>query len=108
MITFDVKTSFADLITADPEFADSAEKALTSIKTYAAKPNQDAVKAELIIHIPVIFDPDNLIFQTAMSIDTKLQTVKKQKTPLMIYVDPETGELVSQDPSVVRGQMKLI
>lgn len=107
MISFDVKATFMELLEADPEIAKNADECLTMIKSYTARPGFDAAKAELIIHVPVVFDDSACSYKTQISTEIKTQNAKKQHTPLMIYTDQDTGERMIRDPNVPKGQGKL-
>lgn len=107
MISFDVKTTFTELLEADPQTIESANECLTMIKSYTARPGFDAAKAELIIHVPVIFDESACAYKTQIATEIKTQNLKKQNVPLMIYTDVDTGKRVTQDPNVPKGQGKL-
>lgn len=106
MIRFDVKTKVMELLEADPQTIRNADECLTIIKSYTARPGFDAAKAELIIHIPVVFDETACVYKTQIATEIKTQNVKKQSVPLMIYTDEDTGERITQDPNVPRGQGK--
>ena len=107
MISFDVKTTFEELLNADPNIIKTANECLTIIKSYTARPGFDGAKAELVLHIPIAFDSSSADWKAAITTEIKTQNVKKQNTPLMIYTDAETGERLVQDPNVPKGQGKL-
>lgn len=107
MISFDVKTTFMELLEADPNTVKNADECLTMIKSYTARPGFDTAKAELIIRVPVVFDDTACAYKTQIATEIKTQNAKKQSTPLMIYTDADTGERITQDPNVPKGQTKL-
>ena len=107
MISFDLRTTFEELLNADPDIIKNANDCLTMIKSYTCRPGFDGAKAELVLHIPVVFDPTAVNYKTVISTEIKTQNVRKQSTPLMIFTDVETGERLIQDPNVPKGQGKL-
>lgn len=107
MISFDVKTTIMELLEADPQTLKNAEECLTMIKSYTCRPGFDAAKAELIIHVPVIFDDSACAYKAQIATEIKTQNTKKQSAQLMIYTDADTGERITRDPNVPKGQAKL-
>ena len=107
MISFDLKTTFEELLSADPSVINHANACLTLAKSYPCRPGFDGSKAEIVLHIPIVFDPTSVDYKTAITTELKTQNARKQTTPLMIFTDAETGERLIQDPNVPKGQGKL-
>ena len=108
MIIFEGKTGIRELLEADPDVLDSANRCLNMLKTHTVANTFDKSEGELIIHVPVVFDAKNCCFQTDITTEMKVKGVRKQDTPLMIYTDAKTGEIITQDPKAAKGQLSLL
>lgn len=108
MITFDLNTGIRELLEADPEVIKSADLSLSMLKSQTARPSFDKCEGEIIIHVPVKFDAATCKYQTEIMTEMKTKSVRKQSTPLMIYIEKETGEIITQDPAAAKGQLSLL
>ena len=107
MITFGMDSTIEDLLEADPEVMQGAQASLIMLKAMTCRPSFDGTAGELVIHIPVTFDPDSCLYQTEIQTELKLKGIKKQKEKLKIYIDKETGEKIVQEPTQPKGQTRL-
>ena len=108
MITFAADTRIRELLEADPDVLSGADRILNMLKTHTAASSFDKSAGELLIHVPVEFDAAACRFKTDITTEMKIKGIRKQDTPLMIYTDTETGEIVTQDPAAAKGQLSLL